>query len=107
MFVVRSSLKVKSSTFASFARHLLIKLLKLTNSRLYLSFDIYKSPSIKVIKRKSRGDRDLEKSYCFGPRQSLPTDFTELLNTSDFKTQFLSFIFKECKDQIYGPIIGV
>ena len=76
MFAVRSTLKVKSSTFASFARHLLIKLLKLTNYRLYLSFDIYKSPSIKLIKRKSRGDRGLIEFYCFGPRQSLPTDFT-------------------------------
>ena len=41
MFVVRSSLKEKSSTFAAFVRHILIKLLKLTNYRLDLCFDIY------------------------------------------------------------------
>ena len=81
MFVLGSSLKGKSSTFASFARHILIKLLKLTNYRLDLCFDIYKSLSIKDIKRKSRGDRDLENIYDFSPRQSLPTDFAEQLNT--------------------------
>ena len=78
MFVVRSSLKEKSSTFASFAKHILIKLLELTNYRLDLCFDIYKSPPIKDIKRKSWGDRDLENIYKFGPPQSLPTDFAEL-----------------------------
>ena len=50
MFVVRSSLKEKCSTFASFARHILIKLLKLIIYRLALCFDIYKSPSIMDIK---------------------------------------------------------
>ena len=44
MFVVRSSLKEKSSTFASFARSILIKLLKITNYALDLCFDIYESP---------------------------------------------------------------
>ena len=46
MLVVRSSLKEKSSNFESFARHLLIKLLKLSNYRLDLWFDIYESTSM-------------------------------------------------------------
>ena len=83
MFVVRSSLKEKSSTFAAFARHILIKLLKLTNYRLdYVLIFIFESQSIMDIKRKSRVNRDLENVYNFGPGQSLPTDFAELLNTS-------------------------
>ena len=88
MFLVISSLKEKSSTFASFCRHILIKLLKLTNYRLDLCFDICKSPSIKDIQRKSRCDRDLENIYNVGPRQTLSADFAEPLNTSDFKTVF-------------------
>ena len=55
MFIVRSSLKEKSSTFASFARYILTKLLKITSYRLHLCFDIYESPSIKDNNRKSRG----------------------------------------------------
>ena len=106
MFVVRLSLKEKISTFASFARHILIKLLKLTNYRLDLCFDIYESPSTKNIQRKSRGNRDFENISNFGPRQSLPTDFGALLNTSDLKTEFLRFLFKEYKDPIYGSIFG-
>ena len=106
MFIERSSLKEKSSTSASFARHILIKLLKITSYRLDLCFDIYKSPSIKDINRKSQGDRDLENIYNFGPRQSLPADFVELLNTSEFKTQFLRFLFEEYEDPIYGQING-
>ena len=66
MFAVRSSLKEKGGTFESFARHVLIKLFKITNYSLDLCFDIYESSSIKGIKRKSRGDRDLEKFSVLG-----------------------------------------
>ena len=66
MFVVRSPLKEKGGTFESFARHVLIKLFKITNYSLDLCFDIYESSSIKGIKRKSRGDRDLETFSVLG-----------------------------------------
>ena len=33
-----------------------------------LCFDIYESPSIKDIKRKSGGDINLKNAYNFGPR---------------------------------------
>ena len=36
----------------------------------------------------------------------MSTDFAELLNTSDLKTQFLRFLFKQYEHPIYGPIIG-
>ena len=103
IFVARSSLKEKTSAFASFVTYIAIKLLKLINHCLDLWLDINESPSIRDIKRKSRSVRDVKS--IFGPRQSLPTNFLELLNTSDFKTEFLCFLFKEYEDQIYGPII--
>ena len=53
----------------------------------------------------NHGVTDLENIYNFGPRQSFPTDIAELLNTSDFKIEFLCFLFKEFEDPIYGPII--
>ena len=85
----------------------MIKLLKLTtNYCLDLCFDIYESPSIKDIKRKSRGDRDHENCYNVDHLQSLPTDFAELLNMSDLKTRSLYFLFKKHKYPIYGTIIG-
>ena len=109
MFVARSSLKEKNSTFASFARIILIKLLKLINQRLDLCFDTYKSPSIKDIKRKLQGDRDLRNFYTFGPLQSWPTDFAELLKASDFKTLnwrkvFYCSIDNECKTFVIRTI---
>ena len=100
MFVVRASLKEKRSTFALFAWHILI------NYGFGLCFDIYESPSIKDIKRKWRGDTDLESIDNFSSRQSLPTDFAELLKTCNLKTEFLRFLFKEYEDAIFGPIIG-
>lgn len=105
MVAVRSSLKEKKSYLCIICRHILIKILKLANYRLDL-FDIYVSPSINDIKRKSRGDRDRENIYNYDIQHSLLADFTELLNPSDFKTQFLRFLFKEYEDLVYGPIIG-
>ena len=66
----------------------MIKKLKLTNYGLDLCFDIYESPSVKFIKRKPRGDRDLENIYNLDSQQSLTTDFVELLITPDIKTVF-------------------
>ena len=71
----------------------MIKKLKLTNYGLDLGFDIYESPSVKFIKRKPRGDRDLENIYNLDSQQSLTTDLVELLITPDIKTEFLRFLF--------------
>ena len=71
----------------------MIKKLKLTNYGLDLCFDIYESPSVKFIKRKPRGDRDLENIYNLDSQQSLTTDFVELLITPDIKTRVFAFPF--------------
>ena len=97
--------KKKSRTFASFA-DIFNQDSKTCQLSLRFMFDIYKSPSINDIKRKSRGDRDRENIYNYDIQHILLADFTELLNPSDFKTQFLRFLFKEYEDLVYGPIIG-
>ena len=91
MFVVKASPKEKNSTFALFAWHILI------NFGFGLCFDIYESPSVKDIKRKWGGDTDLENIHNFGSRQSLPTDFAELLKTS--KQSFCVSFLKNMKMQ--------
>ena len=66
----------------------------------YLRISINKGYQKKIV-----DDKDLENISNFGPRESFPTDFAELLNTSDFKTEILRFLFIENKEPIYGPII--
>ena len=49
------------------ARRILVKVLNLTNIRANLCFDIYESPSIKDVKRKDRGDIEIEREFYIGP----------------------------------------
>ena len=86
LFIVRSSNNLKNATFSSFARSILTKLLKCTKYRLDLCFDVYESPSIKDVKRKARGDNEVDCYFTFGPKQSLPSDFEALLQISEYKT---------------------
>ena len=106
MFIVRSSNNLKNATFSSLARSILTKLLKCTKYRLDLCFNVYESPSIKDVKRKARGDNEVDCYFTFGPKQSLPSDFEDLLQISEYKSQFLRFLMKEYEDEIYSHIIG-
>ena len=63
MFIVRLSNNLKSATFSSCARSILTKLLKCTKYRWNLRFDAYESPSIKNVKRKARGDNEVERYF--------------------------------------------
>ena len=56
---------------------------------------MYESPSIKDVKRKARGDNEVDCYFTFGPKQSLPSDFEALLQISEYKSQFLRFLMKE------------
>ena len=100
MFIVRSSNNLKNATFSSFARSILTKLLKCTKYRLDLCFDVYESPSIKDVKRKARGDNEVDCYFTFGPKQSLPSDFEALLQISEYKSQFLRCLMKDYEDEI-------
>ena len=101
---MRSSNNLKSATFSSFPRSILTKLLKCTKYCLDLCFDVYESPSIKDVKRKARGDNEVDCYFTFGPKQSLPSDFEALLQISEYKSQFLRFLMKEYEDGIFSHI---
>ena len=53
--------KDKIPTFAAFARSVLFRVLKFTKHRDDLCFDVHESPSIKNIKRESRGNKNNKK----------------------------------------------
>ena len=89
MFIIQTSVKDKTPTFAAFAKSVLLRVLKLTKHRVYLCFNVYESPSVKD--NESRGDENTEKHFTYGPLQSIPSDFTELLKISSFKRQCLRF----------------
>ena len=90
-FIIQTSVKDKTPTFAEFAKSVSLRVLKLTKHRVYLCFDVYESPSVKDIKHESRGDENTEKHFTYGPLQIIPSDFNELLKISSFKRQFLRF----------------
>ena len=50
MFIIQTSVKDQTPTFAAFARSVLLRILKLTKHRVDLCFDVYESPSIKDIR---------------------------------------------------------
>ena len=91
--IVRSSNNLKNATFSSFARSILTKLLKCTKYPIDLCFDVYESPSVKDVKRKARGDNEVDCYFTFGPKQSLLSDF-EALQISEYKSQFLRFLME-------------
>ena len=68
MFIIQTFVKDKTPTIVAFARSVLLRALKLTKHRVDLCFDVYESPSIKDIKRESRGDENIEKHFTVGPR---------------------------------------
>ena len=50
MFIIQTSVKDQTPTFAAFARSVLLRILKLTKHRVDLCFHVYESPSIKDIR---------------------------------------------------------
>ena len=73
MFIIQTSVKEKTTTFAAFARSALLKIFKPTKHWPDLRFDVHELPSIKDIKRKS-WDENTEKHFTFGPHQRIPED---------------------------------
>ena len=106
MFLIQTSLKVKTPTFTVFTRSVLLKVLKFTKHRVDLCLDVYESLSIKDIKRKSKEDENTEEHFTFGHPQWIPSVFNEMLKISCFKCQLLRFLYKEYEDPVYGAISG-
>ena len=66
MFLIKSTINQCCPTFSAFARTMLMKVLKLTEHRVDICFDVYESPSIKDVKRKDRGNEETERiSYIW------------------------------------------
>ena len=80
--------------------------LKLTQRRADLCFDVYESPSIKDTKRKERGNEEYDRVFSVGPKTKIETDMHDLLSLSCFQDELLRFFFKEIEDQIYASITG-
>ena len=67
MLILNVSTQNLPKTYSALARRILVKVLNLTNIRADLCFDIYESPSIKDVKRKDRGDTEIEREFYIGP----------------------------------------
>ena len=61
----------------------------MTHRRADLCFDIYKTQSIKDVKRLACGDDDVESFFHFGSGQKPPKDFKQLMSSSTFKRELL------------------
>ena len=106
MFILNLSTQNLPKTYLALARRILVKVLNLPNIRPDLCFDIYESPIIKDVKRKDRGDTEIEHEFCIGPRLKISSNFNELLNISSFKSSFLDFLMKEYENSEYASVIG-
>ena len=76
-----------------------------TTSRVDLVFDIYVSPSIKDVERSARGEANA-RSFFFGPAQTTPNDFKNLLKLSTFKVGIAQFLFEDLANQDNADLIG-
>ena len=70
-----------------------------------LVFDVYESPSIKDIERKSRGNEETFIIYPIGPKQKTESNVKELLANTEYKRELQSLLFSEYEIQIFAPII--
>ena len=67
IFIIQTSVKDKTPTFAAFASSVLLRVLKLSKHRVDLCFDVYELSAIKDIKRESRGMRILKNIFHLDP----------------------------------------
>ena len=105
MFMLRLLIE-KFSTYQTLARNILKEVLKMTTRRADLVFDVYESPSIKDIERKSRGNEETLALYSIGPKQKIEGNVKELLANSEYKKELLRFLYNEYEDPTYAPVIG-
>ena len=105
MFLVRTLL-VKSTTYQSLARNILVSALKMTSHRADLCFDVYESSSIKDIERKERGNVESCRLFSIRPKQKIEGNVKELLKSSNIKNELLRFLFNEFQSEQYAPLIA-
>ena len=104
MFLIQST--PRCLNYSIFVQKIVLSVLKLTQHRADLCFDVYKSPSVKDTKRNERGNEESNHVFSIGPKTKTETDIHDLIRLSCFKEELLRFFFKEIEDQIYASIIG-
>ena len=105
MFIVKNIGCQCGVSFATFAKIMLMKVLKMTQHWIDLCFDACKLPSIKCIKPKDRGNEETKRNFSFGSRQKV-SDNIHLLQMSEFKTEFVKFLMKEYDGHAYLHILA-
>ena len=106
MFLLKSSLSKLLGTLSAIAKLILQKALSLTKHRADLCFDVYTSPSIKDVKRRTRRNIKNELTFSFGPGMKTPKDIFDLLKLNDFKKELLRFFITEYHNDEYAAILG-
>ena len=103
-FLIQSSSRCLNYSIS--VQKIVSSVLKLTQHRFDLCFDVYESPSIKEAKRTKIGNEESDCVFSIGPNTKIETDMHDLLRLSCFMEELLRFSFKEIKDQTYAPIIS-
>ena len=65
--------------YSIFVQKIVSSVLKLTQHRADLCFDVYESPSIKDTKRKERGNEESDRVFSIGPKTKMETDMHDFL----------------------------
>ena len=104
MFLIQSNSRCLN--YSIFLQKFFSFLMKLTQHRADLCFDVYESPSIKDAKRRERGNEESDRVFSIGPKTKMETGMHDVLRLSCFTEDLLRFFFKEIEDQINAPIIG-
>ena len=103
MFLLRQQIE-RLSTYQKLDQNILKEALNMKTKRVDLVFYVYKSPSIKAIERKSRGNEETFIIYSNGPKQKIESSVKELLANTEYKRELRSLLSSEYEIKIYAPI---
>ena len=82
MFLIQST--PRCLNYSIFVQKIVSSVLKLTQHRADLCFDVYESPSIKDTKRKETGNEEYDRVFSIGPKIKMETDMHDFLRLSCF-----------------------
>ena len=93
-----------TATYGMLAATIFIQGTALSSKRVDIIFDTYEMPSIKRMERERRGTC-YRNCKSMGPQQARPADLNEALKSPSFKTELLTFLLNEWKEQAYAHIM--
>ena len=82
MFLIQST--PRRLSYNIFGHKIASSVLKLTQRKADLCFDVYESPSIKDTKRKKTGNEKYDRVFSIGPKTKMETDMHDFLRLSCF-----------------------